>query len=60
MAIGADYMSNFPAFYKHKSQNKTKTRCVCETQLPPITANSKDVQGHKDKYLDISMKILSQ
>ena len=38
----------------------SKTRCVCETQMPPIMANSKDGQGHKDKYLDTSRKILSQ
>ena len=36
------------------------TRCVCETQMPPIIANSKDDQGHKDKYLDTSGKILSR
>ena len=29
-------------------------------QMPPIMANSKDGQGHKDKYLDTSRKILSQ
>ena len=29
-----------------------KKRCVCETQMPPIMANSKDGQGHWDKYLD--------
>ena len=28
--------------------------------MPPIMANSKDGQGHKDKYLDTSKKILSQ
>ena len=28
--------------------------------MPPIMANSKDGQGHKDKYLDTSRKILSQ
>ena len=28
--------------------------------MPPIMANSKDGQGHKDKYLDPSRKILSQ
>ena len=28
--------------------------------MPPITANSKDGQDHKDKYLDTSSKILSQ
>ena len=33
---------------------------VCETQMPPIMANSKDSQDHKDKYLDTSRKILSQ
>ena len=37
-----------------------KTRCVCETQMPLIMANSKDGLGHKDKYLDTSRKILSQ
>ena len=37
-----------------------QTRCVCETQMPPIMANSKDGQGHNDKYLDTSRKILSQ
>ena len=29
-----------------------KDRCVCETQMLPIAANSKDGQGQKDKYLD--------
>ena len=28
--------------------------------MPPIMANSNDGQGHKDKYLDTSRKILSQ
>ena len=28
--------------------------------MPPIMANSKDGQGHKEKYLDTSRKILSQ
>ena len=28
--------------------------------MPPIMSNSKDGQGHKDKYLDTSKKILSQ
>ena len=37
-----------------------KTRCVCETQMLPIMANSKDGQGHKDKYLATSRNILSQ
>ena len=36
------------------------TRCVCETQMPLIMANSKDGLGHKIKYLDTSSKILSQ
>ena len=35
-----------------------QTKCVCEILTPPIMANSKDGQGHKDKYLDT--KILSQ
>ena len=37
-----------------------QSTCVCETQMPPIMANSKDGQGHKDKYLDTSRKILSR
>ena len=28
--------------------------------MPPIMANPKESQGHKDKYLDTSRKILSQ
>ena len=41
---------------------KHYTRCVCETQMLPIMANSKDGQGHKNKYLDTctSRKNLSQ
>ena len=31
-----------------------------KTKMPPIIANSKDGQGHKDKYLDTSRKIVSQ
>ena len=31
-----------------------ETKCVCETQLPPIMANSKDGQGHKVKFLNTS------
>ena len=42
-----------------KNLNERKTRCVCEAQMPLIMANSKDGQGHKDKYLDTSRKILS-
>ena len=41
-------------------RNLKQTRCVCETQMPPIMANSEDGRGHKDKYLDTSRKILSQ
>ena len=38
-----------------------KTRCVCETQMPPIMANSIDgLDKDKDKYFDTSKKILSQ
>ena len=37
-----------------------RTRCVCETQMPPIMANSNEGQDHKDKYFDTSRKILSQ
>ena len=29
-------------------------------QIPKIMVNSKDAQGHKDKYLDTSRNILSQ
>ena len=43
----------------HKLNTKG-TKCVCDTQMPPIMDNSKDGQGHKDKYLDTSRKILSQ
>ena len=41
-------------------QRIADTRCVCETQMPPIMANSNDVRDHKDKYFDTSRKILSQ
>ena len=37
-----------------------KTRCVCETQMPPIIANSKDGQDNNDIYFDTSRQILSQ
>ena len=43
-------------FYIMSELNR-KTRCVCETQMPPIMGNSKDGQGHKDKYLDTSRNI---
>ena len=36
-----------------------KTRCACETQMPLIMTNSNDGQGHKDKYLYTSSKVLS-
>ena len=42
------------------SQENKETRCVCETQKPPMKANSKDGQDHKDIYYDTSEKILSQ
>ena len=47
-------------FYSIKSTKIIRTRCVCETKMPPIMANSKDGQVHKDKYLNTSTKILSQ
>lgn len=28
-----------------------KTKCGCGTQMPPIITNSKDSQGHGDKFL---------
>ena len=37
-------------------QNFERTRCVCETQMPPIMANSNEGQDHKDKYFDTSRK----
>ena len=37
-----------------------QTKYVCETQMPLITANSKDGQNNKDEYLNTSRKILSQ
>ena len=37
-----------------------QTKYVCETQMPMITANAKDGQNNKDKYLNTSRKILSQ
>ena len=37
-----------------------ETRCVCETQMLPTMADSKDCLGHKDNYLDTCRKILSQ
>ena len=37
-----------------------ETRCVCETQMPPIIANSKDGQDHKGINFDTSRKSLSQ
>ena len=42
------------------SSIEKQTRCVCETQMPPIMANTKDGVDHKGKYLDTSRKILSQ
>ena len=33
--------------------------CLLNT-MPPIMANSNEGQDHKDKYFDISRKILSQ
>ena len=32
----------------------------CETQMPPMMANSKDGQGHKDEYPNTSRKILTR
>ena len=36
-----------------------RTRLVCEKQMPPIIVNSKDGQGHNEKYLGTNRKILS-
>ena len=49
---------NYPArsvSIKHVPKITYKTRCDWETQMPPIMADSKDGQGHKDKYLDTSV-----
>ena len=35
-------------------QFQSNTRYVCKTQMPPIMANSKYGQAHKDNYLDTS------
>ena len=40
--------------------NAIWTKCVCETQMPPIMANTKDGLGHKEKYFDTSTKNLSK
>ena len=37
-----------------------KTRSVCETLMSLVMANSKDGQGHNDKYFDTNKKISSQ
>ena len=39
-------------------QYSVKTKCVCETQMPPMMANSKDGLDHTDKYHETSRKIL--
>ena len=40
--------------------NEAITSCVCETQCPPIMANSNEGIDHKEKYFDNSRKILSK
>ena len=45
---------------QNSSNSPTQTRCVYETQMSPIMANSIDGQDHKEKYFDTSKKILSQ
>ena len=37
-----------------------KTRSFCETPMSLVMSNSKDGQGHSDKYLDTNKKISSQ
>ena len=44
--------------YTYKPINST--RCVCETQMPPIMVNSKDGLGHKDKYLDTCTSLVTR
>ena len=44
-----------------KDTKKTdKKRCVCETQMPPIIANSKGGHGFTNKYLQNNINIFSQ
>ena len=67
MVISEDTSSCIYTIYRYCSfgnytnisykENLKKTICVCETQMPPIIANAKDGQGHKDKYLDNSRKV---
>ena len=44
----------------HCLSQHNKTRCVCETRMLSIKANSKDGLGLKEKHLDTSRTILSQ
>ena len=53
----------FFIFYPSSNSNDAllqKEQDVFMTQMPPIMANSKEGQDHKDKYFHTSKKILSQ
>ena len=43
------YTCNHTNYTERIHVYEISTRCVCETQMPPIMANSKYGLGHKDK-----------
>ena len=60
MFIAAFYQIKFSLNVSCATFEYCIRRRVCETQMPPIMANSKEGQGHKDKYFDTSRRIVSQ
>ena len=64
--IPRDYTCSLKSTYHHQDiflqnrWNKSLNKMCLWNEMPPIMANSKDGQGHKDKYLDTSRIILSQ
>ena len=46
--------------FEIQSQNALMNKMCLWNTMPPIMANSKEGQDHKDKYFDTSRKILSQ
>ena len=49
--VSAIELKNFQNWHSIWTIPALKTRCVCETQMPPIMANSKDGLGHMDNIL---------
>ena len=50
-----------PRFIPPPKKKTEQTKCVCETQLPPVMANNfKDSQGHKENTLIPVQNIFSQ